>query len=158
VNVFLNELDTIEWYSYIIYYLKNFSCLGHLVDCKTRDLISNAMRYCLIQYGLGWRNPNGIILRCVNKDESNKLIKEFHSGHSGGHFAACITTHKNLRVGYYWPILLIYVHHYVRLCQPCHRETIFTHLYFEIIYSGSFLLTMGFGFFNELKDISSNGY
>jgi hypothetical protein len=46
------------------------------------------MKYCLTQDGLGWKNPDGIILRCVNKDEADKLIKELHSGYCGGHFVA----------------------------------------------------------------------
>jgi hypothetical protein len=109
----------LEWYLNIIYYLKNLSYPSHLVDCKRRALRLKSMRYCLIQDGLGWRNPHGIIIRFVNKEEANKLIEEFYSGYCGGHFAAHTTTHKILRVGYYWPTLFTSVHHYVRSCQPC---------------------------------------
>jgi hypothetical protein len=34
------------------------------------------MKYFLTQDGLGWKNPDGIILICMNKDESDQLIKE----------------------------------------------------------------------------------
>jgi len=73
-NIVLRKLDHDKWYYNIIYYLKNFSCPEHLVDHKRRSLVLKSMKYCLTQDGLGWRNPNGIILRCVNKDGSNKLI------------------------------------------------------------------------------------
>ena len=53
--------------------------------------------------GLGWRNPDGIILTCVDEVESKKLISEFHSGFCGGHYAARTIAHKILRVGYFWP-------------------------------------------------------
>jgi hypothetical protein len=119
VNVVLSELENDEWYSDIIYYLKNLSCPNHLVDHKRRYLRLKSMRFCLTQDGLGWRNLDGIILRCVNKEEANKLVEEFHSGYCGGHFAAHTTTHKILRVGYYWPTLFTDTHHYVRSCQPC---------------------------------------
>jgi len=50
---------------------------------------------------------DGVILRCVNKEESEKLIKEFHDGLCGGHYAARTTTHKILRARYYWPTIFV---------------------------------------------------
>jgi hypothetical protein len=32
------------------------------------------MKYCLMQDGLKGRNLDGVILRCVNKEEADKLI------------------------------------------------------------------------------------
>jgi hypothetical protein len=93
VNVIVSELEHDEWYANIIYYLKNLSCPDHLIDHKKRALKLKAMKCCL--------TPDGIILRCVNKDKADQLIKEVHSGYCGGHFTACIIAHKILRVGYY---------------------------------------------------------
>jgi hypothetical protein len=80
VNDILNELENNEWYSNIIYYLKNISCPNQLVDHKRIDLILKVMRSCLTQNGFGWKNPDGRTLRRVNKDEANNLVEEFHSG------------------------------------------------------------------------------
>jgi hypothetical protein len=102
-----------------ISYLKNVSCLDHLMDYKRRDLRLRAMKYCLIEDGLGWKNPDGVILRCVNKEEAKKIMEELHSGHCGGHFAACTTAHKILRADYYWPTLFSDTYQHVRSCQPC---------------------------------------
>jgi hypothetical protein len=68
------------------------------------------MKYCLTENGLGWKDPDGVLLRCVNQEEANKLLKELHSEHCGGHFAARTTTHKILRAGYYWPTLFADTH------------------------------------------------
>jgi len=68
INVIVSELEHDEPYVDIIHYLKILSCPNHLVDHKKRALKLKAMNYCLTQDGLGWNNPNGIILRCVNKD------------------------------------------------------------------------------------------
>jgi hypothetical protein len=38
VNVVVGEIENDEWYSDIIYYLKNLTCPGHLVYYKRRDL------------------------------------------------------------------------------------------------------------------------
>jgi hypothetical protein len=80
VNVVVSELEHDEWYSDIVYYLKNLSYPDHLVDYKRRALRLRAMKYCLTEDGLGWRNPDGIILRCVNKEEAKRLLEELHSG------------------------------------------------------------------------------
>jgi hypothetical protein len=74
INVVISEIENDEWYSYIIYYLKNLTCPDHLVDHKRRALRLKAMKYCLTQDGLGWRNLDGVILRCVNKEEADKLV------------------------------------------------------------------------------------
>jgi hypothetical protein len=74
INVVISEIEDDEWYSDIIYYLKNLTCPDHLVDHKRRALRLKDMKYCLTQDGLGWRNPDGVILRCVNKEEADKLV------------------------------------------------------------------------------------
>jgi hypothetical protein len=55
VNVMISELEHDEWYSDIVYYLKNLSCPDHLVDYKRRALRLKAMKYCLTEDGLGWK-------------------------------------------------------------------------------------------------------
>ena len=119
VNVITSELEHDEWYYDIVYYLKNLSCLDHLVDHKRRALRLKAMKYFLTEDGLGWKNPNGVILRCVNQDEAKKILKELHSGYCGGHFAARTTAHKILRAGYYWPTLFSNAYQHVQSYQPC---------------------------------------
>ena len=119
----LLKLEQVEWYSDIIFYLKNLTCPSHLVGHKRRALRLKASKYILIKDGLGWRNPDGIILRCVDENESKKLMDEFHNGFCGGHFTARTTTHKILRAGYYWPTIFSDVHQFVRKCEPCQLFT-----------------------------------
>jgi hypothetical protein len=76
-------------------------------------------KYCIIQDGLGWKNPDGVTLRCVDELESKRLLVDFHLGFCGGHFAAKTITHKILRVDYYWPTIFSYVHKMLRGCQQC---------------------------------------
>jgi hypothetical protein len=119
INIIVSELEHDEWYADIIYYLKNLSCPDHLVEHKKRALKLKAMKYCLTQDGMEWRNHDGIILRCVNNEESGQLIKELHSCYYGGHFASHTTAHKIPRAGYYFPTLFTDTHRYVISCQPC---------------------------------------
>jgi transposase InsO family protein len=59
----------------------------------------------------------------VDDVESKELMDEFHGGFCGGHFVAKTTTHKIVRVGYYWPTIFSDVHHLVWKCDPCHLFT-----------------------------------
>ena len=72
---------------------------------------------------MGWRNLDGLILRCVDEPESKKLMVEFHVGFCGGHFAARTTAHKILRAGYYWPNLFSDVQKAVIVFSQCQLFT-----------------------------------
>jgi hypothetical protein len=76
----VSEIENDEWYSDIIYYLNNITFHDHLVDHKRRSLRLKSMKLFLTQDGLVWRNLNGVILRCVNKEEANKLVIDFDLG------------------------------------------------------------------------------
>jgi hypothetical protein len=99
----LLNLEQVEWYTDIIFYIKNLTCPSHLVGHKKRALRLKSSKYVLTRHGLGWKNPDGVILRSVDDVESTKLMDEFHEGFCGGHFAAKTNTHKILRARYYWP-------------------------------------------------------
>ena len=70
------------------------------------------MKYCLTENGLGWKEPDGVLLRCVNQEEANELLNLLHYGHCGGHFVARTTAHKILRAVYYWPTVFVDTHRY----------------------------------------------
>ena len=60
------------------------------------------------------RDSNRVLLRYINIDHTNKLLKEFHDDPASGHFLARITTTKIMRVGYYWSTLFNDFHKWVR--------------------------------------------
>jgi hypothetical protein len=119
INVVVSELEHDEWYSNTIYYLKNLSFPDHLVYYKRWALRLKAMKYCLTKNVLGWKDPDVVLLICVNQEENEKLLKELHSRFCGEHFASLTTSHKILRVGYYWPKIFYDTHRYVRSFEPC---------------------------------------
>lgn len=88
-----------------------------------RALRLKSTKYCLMKVGLGWRNSEDVVLRCVGEIESKKLVSELHSGFCGGHYAARTTAHKILRAGYYWSSISFDVHKFVRSCQACQLFT-----------------------------------
>jgi hypothetical protein len=62
-------------------------------------------------------NYDGVLLICLEREDTNKVLKELHDGPTGGHFAGNTTTHKILRVGYYWPTLFMDSHTYAGNCK-----------------------------------------
>ena len=51
------------------------------------------------------KNSDVVLLCYLDKDETETILKELHSGPTCGHFGGEITVHKILRPGYYWPNL-----------------------------------------------------
>jgi len=55
-------------------------------------------------------------MRCLEKEESEKVLSEHHVGESNGHLGGDTTSHKVIRFGYYWPTLFKDTH---ALCCNC---------------------------------------
>ena len=112
-----------HWYSDVILFSKTLTCPEHIKGHKRRSLRLKSIRYWKTQEGLRWRNIDGIILRCVNEQESKQIFEEFHSGFCGRNYVANTIAHKILREGYYWPSIFAYVHNFFRSCQQCQLFT-----------------------------------
>ena len=65
------------------------------------------------------KSSDGVLLRCIDKDETKTVLKELHSRPVGGHFRGEDTKNKVLRVGYYWLTLFRDSYAYARKCQDC---------------------------------------
>jgi len=80
------ELEEDEWYKDILLSAQHI-CPPHLTDHKRRSLRLKASKFYLTQDKVRWMSLDGVILSCVNKEKSKKLLKEFHVGFCGGHYA-----------------------------------------------------------------------
>jgi hypothetical protein len=74
-------------------------------------------QYQLVHGILFRRNYDGVLLRCLEKQDVDKVLKELHDGPARGNFAGETTTHKILRVGYYWPTMFKDAHAYSHNCD-----------------------------------------
>ena len=98
------------WYVDIVYFLLYLQCPEHLDRKDARSLKLRTTKYCLVEQQLFWKDPGGILLRCLDKPEIEGVISESHEGACGGHKYWKATTYKILRVGYFWPSLFAYVY------------------------------------------------
>ena len=72
------------------------------VDFKLKQ---KALKYVLIDGELFRRSQEGILLKCLSKDETLKLMGEVHVGVCGAHKSGSNMKWLIYRYGYYWPAI-----------------------------------------------------
>jgi hypothetical protein len=90
-----------------------------MINTKARFLKLKAVKFCVLDNSLYWKDPRGIRLSCLLEDEAKQEIQEFHRGECGGYHYWNTAMHKILRVGYYWPKKNSDVNKEVSNCQEC---------------------------------------
>lgn len=68
-------------------------------------------------------NYYGVLLRCLEKQDVDKVLKVIHDRPTEGHFYGEKTTHKILREIYYYPMVVKYVHAYAWSRDICQKYT-----------------------------------
>jgi hypothetical protein len=114
-EVFLNS----PWYADLVFVLQNLQAPPGLTKTRARFLKLKALKFCILEGNLYWKDPAGILLNCLLQDEADKVLQEFHAGECGGHMSWKATANKILRAGFYWPTLFADVHQKVTACHQC---------------------------------------
>jgi hypothetical protein len=114
-EVFLNS----PWYADLIFVLHNFQAPPGLTKTKARFWKLKALNFFILEGNLYWKDPGGIFLNCLLKDEFDKVLQDFHTGDCGGHLSWKNIANKILRDGFYWPKLFFDVHQKVISCHKC---------------------------------------
>jgi hypothetical protein len=104
ISISIREpLSDSEWYEDIIFYLRSKKFLVTVNPKKGRTLKMKVNQYVLIADILFRKNFDGTLLICVDENQAQGLIKEFHEGICGGHFSPTTTAQKIIRAIFYWP-------------------------------------------------------
>jgi hypothetical protein len=117
------NLSSCEWYLGIIHFLQNLEVPPELSMTQARALKLRAIKFCIYNNLLYWKDPADLLLRCLDKEESVEVTQQFHSSVCSGHHYWKTTAHKILRAGYYWPFLFSNVCAFVKSCDKCQRFT-----------------------------------
>ena len=86
---------------------------------KARILKCRAARYTLLDgilYRRGFTLP---LLRCVDDEEADYVLREIHEGVCGNHLGARTLPFKALRQGYFWPTMHQDAKKMARSCKTC---------------------------------------
>ena len=92
-------------YSGIIHFLQKLEVPPVLTPNQALTLKLKSVKFCIVDKLLYWKDMSRVLLRCLDKEESDQVIHRFHSSTCGGHHYWKTTAHKILRVGYYWRVL-----------------------------------------------------
>ncbi|GKD34718.1 reverse transcriptase domain-containing protein [Tanacetum coccineum] len=60
--------------------------------------------------------------RCMAGSKTLEILAHCHSGPTGGHHSANVTTKKVYESGFYWPSVFKDANEYVRRCDACQRS------------------------------------
>ena len=115
------NLATCEWYSSVVHFLQKLEVPPGLSSSQARAIKLRSAKFCINKNLLYWKDPSGILLRCLDKEQSVEVIHQFHSSICGGHHYWKTTAHKILRAGYYWPTLFSDVFSFVKSCDEVCR-------------------------------------
>ena len=114
-------MSSCEWYSGIIHFLQNLEVPPGISMTQARALKLKSVKFCIIKNLLYWKDPYGILLRCLDKEESLQFMHQFHSSTCGGHHYWKTIANKTLGDWYYFPILFSDVCAFVKYCDKCQR-------------------------------------
>jgi hypothetical protein len=58
-----------------------------MTPSKDRTLKLHAVKYCIMDSQLYWKDPLVFLLSCLVESKTERVINEFHEGVCGGHHA-----------------------------------------------------------------------
>jgi hypothetical protein len=98
-------------------------------DSASADQIAHlAKRYTLVEGALYRCGTNGILMRCISREEGCELLAEVHGGECRNHASSRTLVGKAFWHGFYWPTALQDVIQLVKTCCACqfHAKQIHT--------------------------------
>jgi hypothetical protein len=89
-------------------------------DMTFADRIARlAKRYTLVEGDLYRHGANGVLIRCITREEGCELLAEVHGGECGNHASFRTLVGKAFQHGFYWPTALQDVVELVKACKAC---------------------------------------
>ncbi|XP_058763854.1 uncharacterized protein LOC131637289 [Vicia villosa] len=111
--------DNKPWFYDIRRYLEKQEYPENASIIDKRTLRKLASKFFLNGDILYKRNYDLVLLRCVDKQEADALMKEIHEGTFGTHASGHTMARKILRAGYYWLTMETDCYHYTKTCHKC---------------------------------------
>ena len=113
------EPDGKHWFFNILQYIKNQEYHADASETDKKTIRRMAAGYFLNGEILYKRSFDGTLLRCLNAEEAQQVIKEIHEGSCGSHSNGQNMARKIMRAGYYWSTIESDCISYVRKCHKC---------------------------------------
>lgn len=120
-----NELQNVapplatSWVQDMTHFLQTGEFPHGLDRAERRYFRLQSIPYVLIDNMLFRKDLNGFLLRCIDTNQTKKLLHEFHDGTSKGQFSPRTIASKIMRVSYYKPSLLKDSYAFSKKCVKC---------------------------------------
>ncbi|KAI3682300.1 hypothetical protein L1987_82190 [Smallanthus sonchifolius] len=113
------------WMTPIIQFLTN----GTLPDdrAEARKIRTKALQYEIEQGCLYRKSYLGPLLRCLDEEEANYVIREIHFGICGIHAGPRMVVAKAMGAGYYWPGMHKSAIEEIQKCESCQKHAPMCH-------------------------------
>ena len=85
VSHFISKNPKTFAYHHALHFALYLQCPEHLDKKAVRSLKLKTTKYCLVEQQLFWKDPRGILFRCLDKPEIEGVIYGSHEGACGGH-------------------------------------------------------------------------
>jgi hypothetical protein len=107
----------IDWMSPIKAYLDNQPISYN--DAEIKHITRKSRMYHIIDGVLYKQGTNGMMMKCISKDEGIQLLREIHSGVYGAHLSWHSIVGKTFRHGFYWPTAKDDTMEIITKCKEC---------------------------------------
>lgn len=94
---------------------------------EARTLKMKSSRFTVIDEVLFKKSTTGLLQRCLEKDETDMVLRDVHEGKCGNHTAGRNLSLKILHMGYYWRTVWQDAIDYVKKCDACQRHAPIIH-------------------------------
>ena len=153
--------DEKPWYYDIQNYLKRGELL-EVAGRKDRLAIQRlSSQFISVRGDVYKRQPNGIQLKYLRKEEADKVMAEIHGGVCGPHMSGLNLSRKIIRQGFYWITMEADCVKLVRHCHNCQTHGNLNHLLLTELHVLSEpwpFSAWGIDLVGEIKPQASNGH
>jgi hypothetical protein len=88
-------------------------------NAETERIARKSRMYHLIDRVLYRQGSNGMMMRCISKDEGIQLLRDIHNGACGAHSSCRSIVGKAFKHGFYWPTAKDDAMEIVAKCRDC---------------------------------------
>jgi ribonuclease HI len=113
----LDQQSGFDWMSQIRSYLENRPLADD--DAEIEHIARKSRMYHLIDRVLYRQGANGMMMRCIFKDDGIQLLQDIHSGVCGAHSSWRSIVGKAFRHRFYWPTAKDDAMEIVAKCRDC---------------------------------------
>jgi hypothetical protein len=113
----VDQQPEIDWMSPIKAYLDNQPISDD--NAKIERITRKSRMYHIIDGVLYRQGANGMMMKCISKDEASQLFRDIHSGVYGAYSSWNSIVGKAFRDGFYWPTAKDDAMEIITKCKEC---------------------------------------